>query len=260
MRKKFIFSLFVGFVFISSTAMANDVVPEEIPAQGQMVRQLKSPNAYQLYVVAPFEIPNASNGPVHGPLYMKAPQQKARLIASDAVIAKPIPKDKTYFVDHQFSLFVTDPKGNIKKLAERVYGDFSFNGDYSRMVVSRPTTMEPEENITTIELLDSNGSVIREIVPAGDNSMPMFTPDGKKILYVCADTGIVSWYIVNIDGTNRRQLTNIGMEFLDDSFVPIPSTYEHAEFIDNTHFKYLDDKDIWILDITTGKALKKGTL
>ncbi len=260
MRKKLYFSLFVGFVLISSNAMANDVVPEEIPAQGQMVQQLRSPDAYQLYVVAPFEIPNASNGPVHGPLYMKAPKQKARLIAKDVVISKPAPKDRTYFIDNEFRLFTTDSKGNIKHLAERVYGDFSFNRDYSRMVVSRPTTMEPDENITTIELMDSNGSVIREIVPAGDNSMPMFTPDGKQILYVCADTGIVSWYIINVDGSNRRQLTNIGMEFLDDSFVPIPSTYDQAEFIDSTHFRYLDDKDIWILDITTGKALKKGTL
>ncbi len=251
--------LFLMILMVSGFGVAQEVSIDGISLPGKVVRKLQAPTEYELYVVGEKEVMNASMGPMHGPLYIKPPKGPARQIAEDVVLSRPGAKGLTYFVNRDFNLFVTDKKGEVRKIADHVYGDFSFNRDYSRVLVTRPQSDNIDETMTVIELLDSNGVSLRRLVDVGNHSMPMFSPDGKKILYASGDTGIISWYLVNVDGSQNHQLTNIGMESgrMTDDFVPVMSTYDGSGFIDDTHFRYLDGTDGWILDISTGKAVKE---
>ena len=257
MRMLKVLGLAVGLTvfFSASASIAQDLNPEHLLEAGKRVQQVQAPRQYQLFHVTPKEVPNASVGASHGELYMKS-EGKIRRVADDVVISRVAPDGKTYFSDNSNHLKVLDASGSVKTIAENVDADFTFDKTGKQILVVRPL----ENDITTMDLIRTDGKLIHHILPEGNNFMPRFTPDGKSILFASGDTGIISWYLVDIQGTNKRQLTNIGMVpgQMTDDFVPIMSTPQKAEFIDDTHFKYLDGNDVWILDITTGHASKPG--
>ncbi len=236
-----------------SPVSAEEFNLEQMVQAGKRVKQVKSPKAYQLYHVTPQEIPN-SDLEFTGPLYMKLADGKVRQIADHVEISRISPDGRTFFTNHEQKLYIVNDSGTPELIAENVSSNFAFDKTGKHILVSRPIDVD----ILKLDLISRDGKTVRNILPEGNYIAPRFTPDGKQILYASSDTGIVSWYIVNIDGTNKRQLTNVGMKSgrMTDEFVPIMSTSDDAGFIDDTHFKYREGTDIWVLDITTGKASK----
>ena len=254
---KRIFAVLMTFsiaCFLAGNVYAEELNEAVLAKEGKEIHRLDSSRKIQLFRVAPKEIPNASIGATHGPLYIKL-AGTFKKVAPDVVQTRIAPDGRTFFMDNNNRLFALTDNGEVKTIADGVYSDFSFNKKGTRILVSRPVQ---DEIYTAIDLLDINGQTVRRIVETGNHSFPMFTPDEQKILYASGDSGIVSWYVVNQDGTDNHQITNIGMEpgNMTDDFVPIMGTWQNAGFIDNTHFRYMSEDEIWTLDITTGKAVK----
>ena len=64
--------------------------------------------------------------------------------------------------------------------------------------------------------VDRNGSNLKRLTNGNNyvgtygTEMPSISPDGQKIAYVSKATGIAQVWMMNIDGTDQHQLTNLG--------------------------------------------------
>jgi hypothetical protein len=65
-----------------------------------------------------------------------------------------------------------------------------------------------------LQVIGTDGSGARSITSGGHNDQfPAWAPDGKRLVFLRADVGDL--FIVNIDGTGLRQLTNDGTAFVE---------------------------------------------
>ncbi|MGX5688167.1 TolB family protein [Arcticibacter tournemirensis] len=77
---------------------------------------------------------------------------------------------------------------------------FSFNG---------------KENKTSIFQIDTNGALLKEIIPASTDSIyynPRYNSDGSKILFICSSSnanGHSSLYISNSDGSQKKRVLEV---------------------------------------------------
>lgn len=88
---------------------------------------------------------------------------------------------------------------------------------------------------------------------------PIWTPDDKKILFFSRSAdGLASHFIMNADGSNRRQLTNIGQKFVSDKTVPVPS--EMPIWSKDGHtLVYESDRQIWVNEFAASMDGMRGT-
>ncbi|MBO4351145.1 MAG: hypothetical protein J6A01_09410 [Proteobacteria bacterium] len=237
-----------------SPVSAQEFNLEQMVLAGKKVKQVQSPKDYQLYHATTPIAPNSSQGASHGPLLMKQSDGKILQVADDIIFSTLSPEGKVFFSGSDLKLYTINAAGKAEHIADNVSADFAFDKTGKQILVSRPTDFVN----STLDILGADGKLIRHVLPEGNYFVPTFTPDGSQILFASGDSGIVSWYLVNTDGSHKRQLTNIGMESgnMTDDFVPVMNDPENSGFIDNTHFKYMEGPDTWILDITTGKALR----
>ncbi|GAP06436.1 periplasmic component of the Tol biopolymer transport system [Anaerolinea thermolimosa] len=69
---------------------------------------------------------------------------------------------------------------------------------------------------TGIYVIHPDGSGLREIAPGGHE--PAWSPDGSKIYFLSNETGQVEIWVVNRDGSGRRQISHLmGTLFIDHS-------------------------------------------
>ncbi|PJF27483.1 MAG: hypothetical protein CUN52_14475 [Phototrophicales bacterium] len=88
------------------------------------------------------------------------------------------------------------------------HGCFSLDGKTIMFVSNRDEILTTGE--LPIFLMDADGGNIR---PIGDETFvgdAQVSPDGTQIIYVSNETGNWHIYLMNIDGTNKRQLTEKG--------------------------------------------------
>lgn len=91
-------------------------------------------------------------------------------------------------------------------------------------------------------------------------SAPLFTPDGRSVLYVSTWSGVAAIHRVSIDGESHEQLTNEGLNDVGQGFVPV---YENERVWLGTTLVYAalgrDERaEIWALDARTGDARRIG--
>ncbi len=237
-----------------SHAVAQDVEYTRLLQAGRQISPQAVHDNAALFIMIPHELQDASIGETVGVLFEKRGNKVVK-IADDVYRAQFAPDGRTIFYAQRSIYDVKE--GQVRLVLPDAFGDFSFDKAGKRMVVTRP--FEGDEIESNLEIVDMNGNVLNRLNIGGHHVFPYFTPDERQILFASGDTGIISWYVVNISGHGRRQLTNIGMEEtgITDAFVPILSTFEGAGFIDDTHFKYIAEDEVWILDIVTGQAVKQ---
>ena len=237
-----------------SPVSAEEFNLEQMVQAGKRVKLVKSPKEYQLFHATTPITANSSQGAEHGPLFMKQSDGKILQVADDVVISKPSPDGRTFYTDNESNLFVLNASGQSELIIQNVAANFVFDKEGKHILVSRPTEFVD----STLDLISADGKEIRHVLPEGNYYTMTFTPKGNQILFASGESGVASWYLVNTDGTHKHQLTNIGMEtgHMTDDFIPVMSTPENAGFIDDKHFRYMEGPETWILDITTGKAVK----
>ena len=131
--------------------------------------------------------------------------------------------DPTWSPDGQFILFASDRSGSTQLYTVRPDGsrltritnlpairgrsDWSPDGQY--IVTYSGTAWERE-----VYIMNSDGSNVRQLTPSGGNSQgPSFSPDGRWVVFTAyfdsfGDDHGCEIYIIRIDGTDLRRLTN----------------------------------------------------
>lgn len=97
-----------------------------------------------------------------------------------------------------------------------------------------------------IVVLDITANKEKEVTNSWEDFNPMWTPDGSRILFFSrSPEGLASHFIINSDGSGRKQLTNIGERFVSDKTVDIPSE-RPIWSSDGKYLVYESDKKIWV--------------
>lgn len=121
-----------------------------------------------------------------------------------------------------------------------------------------PADWTPGALPETIDLhvLDLATELDRELTSGFDDIEPVWSPDGQRLLFLSgARTGIHSFWAVDLTDEVPEQLTNIGLETIDDSFVPSPSFNTEVAWSDDGQrllfgAHYTDAGEIHTLDFS----------
>lgn len=104
-----------------------------------------------------------------------------------------------------------------------------------------------------LTVLDLASGKERRITDSWEDFTPLWTPNGRQILfYSRSPEGLASHFLINADGTGRRQLTNIGQKTVTDKTVAIPSELP-VWSPDGRKLIYESDREIWLNEFSTNK-------
>ena len=201
--------------------------------------------------------PDSSPARDHATLFERDKSSGELIRVADRVAgARKAPDGTLFFVSKQRLFKWRD--GVSVPLVDRSAGDFDFAAKSARIALVRLDEMEDPSGL---DLIDSEGKVERTLADAGHGMLwlPIFTPDGKSVVYVSGETGFGSFFRVDLDGTNKRQLTNqnirqeTGGVFSQD-FGPPAESRERMRFVTDTRLEYESGQETWQLDIETGQT------
>lgn len=118
---------------------------------------------------------------------------------------------------------------------------------------------EPELGVPTQIVVHDLAADRREVVVTDElASTPFLIPGSSDVLYVSTSTGAASLWRAGAGGT-PRQITNVGMERVEQGFVPVPA--RQLAWIGSSEAiftaQYEDDR-IWRVDLGSGEAEELG--
>lgn len=157
--------------------------------------------------------------------------------------------DTIYYTNDRMDLFARDEKGNSKKIQEKVLSP-DLSSDRRYIVYQKlPPEWQPGhyfDGALGLTILDLQTGNERRITNRWEDFNPFWTPDGQHILFFSANEGgLASHFIINADGTEKKQLTNVGQVFVSDTTIPNPSETPIWSK-DGTYFVYEADREIWV--------------
>lgn len=114
---------------------------------------------------------------------------------------------------------------------------------------------------TSVDLIDLQGRVKGLADGPGVDATPNSSPDGKTVVFVSGRTTVASFYVTDEDGTEAKQLTNVGLENYmlfggpPKGFVPPPVSSHHMEWLSDDVLRYnAGGGELWKLNVRTGEA------
>ena len=153
------------------------------------------------------------------------------------------------------SLVELDSEGP-RVVAERVAPDFALDRSGEALAIVR---LGERGGGTSLDVLPREGGEAKRLVePEGYNGTPVFSPDGKLVVFSSTRTGVASIFAVRRDGTGLRQVTNRGLEAgrggLGPDFVPPIESRRGLRFVDGATLEYRGAGGLWRLDLESGRA------
>ncbi len=85
----------------------------------------------------------------------------------------------------------------------------------------------------------------------GDDNSPSVSPDGTKILFVSDRTGLAELYVMNLDGTGLKNLTDNTARETNPAWSP-----DGRHIVFGVETVPLRESDIWVMDVDSGKRVK----
>lgn len=175
---------------------------------------------------------------------------------------------KIYYTTRNQDLYEINIDGsNLRKIQEKVVQpDLSPDGNY--LVYQKLNTDwqlgQYFDQALGLTVLDLSTGLEKRISNTWEDFNPLWTPDGKKILFFSrSPEGLASHFIMNADGSGRKQLTNIGEMFVSEKTVPMPSE-KPIWSNDGKYLVYESDRSIWYnkfdsdYNLTEAKQLAYG--
>ncbi len=184
---------------------------------------------------------------------------KKEIKLTDQLVTKAL-FDKTsakiYYTTENYDLFSINNDGsNNTKIGEKALGiDLSPDGKYMVYQKLNSNWIQGDyyEQAIGMTVLDLEKKKEKKIGDKYEDWGFVWTPDSKKILFFSASpSGLASHHIIDINGKNRKQLTNNGMKHFSSKTMPTPS----EKPIWSSNGKYLiyeSDKSIWINEFNGG--------
>lgn len=163
---------------------------------------------------------------------------------------------RIYYVTREQDLYVEGIGGSGKKrLAEKVLGvSLSPKGGAAAYQKLNPDWSVGDyfDRAMGLTVFDLAKGEEKRISTAWEDFAPVWTPDGAKILFFSrSPEGLASHFIMNADGSGRRQLTNLGQKFVSDRTVPVPSE-RPIWSKDGRVLVYESDRQIWVNEFSPG--------
>ena len=198
------------------------------------------------------EIPETERGGSTTLFLMNEDGSQVQKITEEPVIGGFLDEKqkRIFYTTEMDDLYVSDFTGGIpKKLQSKVSGAM-LAPDGKHFIYQK---MHPEwtpgqfgDSALGLTVLDAETGEEKRITDKWEDFGAFWTPDGKRIVFFSPnERGLVSHFIMNADGSNRMQLTNIGQEFATDKTVAIPSEYP-VWSPDGRSLLYESDRQIWI--------------
>jgi TolB protein len=114
-----------------------------------------------------------------------------------------------------------------------------------------------------LHVRDLNSGADQALTQGADDAEPMWTPDGKSLLFLSGGrTGLTSFWKVDVDGSRLAQVTNIGRTNVDASFIPNPSSNTEAQWsadgsrlLYGTH--YTNDGEVMVMEFNGARELSR---
>ena len=149
---------------------------------------------------------------------------------------------------------LVEEKGGATKLVTRpVASEFAIDPSGNWLAVVRPGVAYQ----SAIELVTRGGSNKRLLAPAtGTHGTPIFTPDGKALVFSSGRTGTVSLWRIDLDGSGERQLTNrepAAASAMGPTFTPPPISSRGMRFLDARTLEYDGGEAKIRVDVESGK-------
>ena len=201
-------------------------------------------------------MPDSSPSRGNDTLYERAAATgELRKLAERVEGARKAPDGMLFYVQDS-ALFAL--KGDYpEKLLDKSTGDLAFDARGETLALVR---LGPTDDPSALDLVGRDGAVKRRLVDGEDALwLPTFTPDKKALVYLSNESGFASFWRVNLDGSERRQLTNRAVQaqsggVLSQDFVPPAERRESMRFITATVLEYASGDELWQLDVESGRA------
>lgn len=98
-----------------------------------------------------------------------------------------------------------------------------------------------------IHVIDPAGGTATNLTRSDGNSDPAYSPDGSKIAFVSGGTGGNDIFVMNADGTGRKQLPSTGSADSQPAWSP---DGEKIAFVSNTFaLDGQQDQEIWVTNV-----------
>ncbi len=118
-------------------------------------------------------------------------------------------------------VFVMNADGSdVQRITER--GTYNQTPDWSPRGDLIAFTARDERNVFDIFTVDPDTKEIRRLTQdQGNNEEPSFSPDGNHVVFISTRTGKSELWIMGVDGSNQKQITE-GGGYLTPSWSPYP--------------------------------------
>ena len=165
---------------------------------------------------------------------------------------------QVYYTSQNADLFVFDlSTSTTQKLQEKVLSP-SLSPDGRSIIYQKlnPTWGPGQyyDEALGITVLNLQTKQETRISNTWEDFNPLWTPDGKNILFFSRSAeGLASHFVMDANGKNRKQLTNIGQGLVTDKTVAIPSELPQWSS-DGKTLIYEADRQIWINEFAPGHS------
>jgi hypothetical protein len=205
---------------------------------GKSVNTLDKQNGSLLINVSDPIPADSSPDYLSGLLYQVDASSKAVLVDKNVVSAKFLSNGDILY-SARGSLLRWN--GEAETIISGVESDFAVSPDEKRITTVSYNFNEDSSEIFSIDFSGLNKLKLADGV--GRIFWPVYSPDGRWLLFVAAFTGVSSWYRVDLNNPSVAvQITNRGLrpgpDVLSDAFIPIPQMLESLEFIDEQTIEY----------------------
>lgn len=169
-------------------------------------------------------------------------------------------KNKIFYTTLNLDLYIADLNGADKiKIQEKALNpDLSADGQFLVYQKLNPDWRPGDYYDKALGLAILNLTTGKEqlLTDNGEDFNPFWFPNGQNILFFSrSKEGLASHFMINPDGTNRKQLTNSGEKFVSNSTVDIPSE-KPAWSPNGKYLVYESDKEIWINEFDLNNNIK----
>lgn len=164
---------------------------------------------------------------------------------------------KAYYVTVNKDLYEFDLNSQKNTLLKEKVFEVTISSDDSKIAYHKLNSDwqigEYYENALGIAILDLKTNKETQVTTGWDHFFPIWTPDNSKIIFYAANEGgLVSQFIVDVTGANKKQTTNIGEIYYTDKTVD-HATGKPKWSPDGNTLAYESDNKIWINDFSEGK-------
>lgn len=158
---------------------------------------------------------------------------------------------KIYYTTENQDLFEINSDGSNKtKVMEKtLYPDLSRDGRYLVYQKLNADWQPPNyyDQALGLAVFDLETKEEKQVSNTWEDWGVIWAPKGNKIFFHSrSPEGLSSLFVMNSDGSDRKQLTNIGEKFVSDKTTPSPSE-KPIWSNDGTHLVYESDRAIWHL-------------